>query len=222
MIGRSYGARLVLLAALVVSPACDACREKYFDTLEKVGRERRELLVDRVETARDAQVDAQEEFQDALTQFQELVGFDGGDLEKMYKRLDRAHERSSKRAEAVHDRIRKVRNVARSLFKEWEEELGQYQNASFRDQSEAELRATKGRYEEVVSAMETAASKMEPILAQLGDQVLFLKHNLNAQALGSLQDTSDELRLDVAELIEEMQESVAEADRFIAEMRGAD
>jgi ElaB/YqjD/DUF883 family membrane-anchored ribosome-binding protein len=208
-----------LVVALILLQSCNACRERYFNTLEKVGLERRELLVDRVESARDAQVNAQEQFKDALEQYQELVGHDGGDLERMYNKLDREYEQSKNRAEKVHDRIRKVRNVARSLFSEWQAELAQYQNATFRDQSERDLNETRARYDAVVGIMEEAAKTMEPVLSQLGDQVLFLKHNLNARALGSLQSTSDELQLDVSKLIEEMQASVAEADRFIADMR---
>ena len=84
---------------------------------------------------------------------------------------------------------------------------------------QANLRETRNRYEDVLAVMEGAAEKMKPVLGQLHDQVLFLKHNLNARALGSLQSTSEELQLDVSKLIEEMQASIAEADRFIEDMR---
>jgi len=56
---------------------------------------------------------------------------------------------------------------------------------------------------------------MDPVLAALHDQVLFLKHNLNARALGSLSGTVDTLQADVARLVEQMQAAIAEANTFV-------
>jgi hypothetical protein len=57
------------------------------------------------------------------------------------------------------------------------------------------------------------------VLAAFRDQVLFLKHNLNAQAVASLSAELDSIEIGVARLINEMNVSIAEADRFIAELR---
>ena len=158
-------------------------------------------------------------FQDALEQFQAVVAYDGGELESMYKKVLRTYDKSSARAEEVHDRIRKVENVARSLFDEWQDEIGQYSSNALRAESEREWASTKRRYEDLIEVMKEAAEPMDPVLDKLHDQVLFLKHNLNARALGSLQGTVQELELDVASLVEDMQTSIAEADAFIAEMK---
>jgi hypothetical protein len=69
--------------------------------------------------------------------------------------------------------------------------------------------------------MDRAAARMDPVLAVLHDQVLFLKHNLNASALGSLEGTSTSLQKDVDMLISEMQVAIAEANRFIGELTAA-
>ena len=212
---------LLLLLALSLG-GCNACREKYFGTLEKVGLERRDLLVRRVDNAREAQEEAQEQFADALEELQALVGHDGGELEKVYGRLSGEFERSEARAEEVRDRIRKVENVARSLFSEWREELGQYSNSELRRSSERELAKTETRYEELIAAMQRAATTMDPVLDRFRDQVLFLKHNLNAQALGSLAGTLGELESEIEVLIREMQTSIREADAFIEEMKAED
>ncbi len=45
-----------------------------------------------------------------------------------------------------------------------------------------------------------------------------LKHNLNAAAITSLQDTAVEIEGDVAKLIQEMEASINEANAFIDEM----
>ena len=209
----------LVVALLLVLPGCRAVKEKYFDSLEKVGVERRELLVSRVDKAREAQKDAQEQFQDALEQFQAVVGYDGGDLEKMYNKLSAEYEASVRRADEVRERIAKVEEVARSLFVEWNTEIGQYKDAAMRRESQAALRVTQQRYEQLLAVMKSSIGPMQPVLDRLRDQVLYLKHNLNARALGSLTGTAQQLEADVAALVDRIEASVAEADAFIRQMR---
>jgi len=211
-----------LVAAVTVLAACDrakeAAREKYYNALEKVGFERREVLVKRVDGARDAQQKAQEQFRDALEEFKSLVGYKGGELEAKYEKLRGEYDDAKKRADTVTERIQSVRNVAGSLFREWETEIGQYTDPALARESRRELTETRRRYEQLVGVMEKAASKMEPVLGRLHDQVLFLKHNLNAKVLGSLKGTADALQTDVTKLIADMQVSIQEADAFIKDM----
>ena len=42
------------------------------------------------------------------------------------------------------------------------------------------MRQTRARYDQMIGAMKRAEGKLEPALQPLRDQVLFLKHNLNA------------------------------------------
>ena len=60
---------------------------------------------------------------------------------------------------------------------------------------------------------------MGPVLSAFGDQVLFLKHNLNARAIASLKGSLADLQTDIAQLVQEMEASIAEAERFVREMR---
>ena len=82
-----------------------ACESTYYNAMEKVGIHKRDILVDRVEDARDSQQDAQEEFRDALSQFRSVVSFDGGDLEKLYDRLNASYEDSAAAADDIRERI---------------------------------------------------------------------------------------------------------------------
>lgn len=213
---------LLLISLVALLSGCEGCRrearEKYFNSLEKVGLEKRELLVKRVNKAKGSQEDAQEQFEDALEQFQSLVAYDGGDLEKMYNKLKGEYDASEARAEEVRDRIRKVENVALALFDEWQQEIQQFDNAAYRRDSEVKLRETKQRYSELLKTMKKASTSMDPVLIKLRDQVLFLKHNLNAKALGSLDSEAAVLETDIARLIGDMQTSIAEAEAFISEM----
>jgi hypothetical protein len=211
--------RLPWLALLALSLALAAgCKSAYYGTLEKFGKHKRDLLVDRVEEARDDQQEAKEQFKDALTRFSELTKFQGGDLEKTYKRLNAEYEESAGKAQAVSGRIRSVEEVAKDLFDEWRGELSQYENRDLRRASEGQLKETEKRYGELIGAMRRAEQKMKPVLAAFHDQVLFLKHNLNAQAVAALQGQVVELESDVARLISDMDAAISEANSFIERM----
>ena len=190
----------------------------YYGTMEKFGQEKRDILVKRVGKARDAQQETQVVFKDALEQFGATVKFAGGDLQKQYDRMSAELARCEGRAEQVGARIADVDRVARDLFREWAAENKRYQNAAYRRDSEAKLRETQRHCERMLEAMRTAESKIEPVLAVFRDQVLYLKHNLNARALASLQDESAQIETDVNALLRDLAAAIAEADRFIQTM----
>lgn len=204
------------VVGLVLSIA--ACSATYYRALETIGIEKRDILVSRVEDARDAQNAAKEQFQSALEQYQSVVAFDGGELEEVYDRLNASYERSESRAATVSQRIDAVQRVAEDLFAEWEDELDEYSDAGLRRQSEQLLRQTRDRYGEVLAAMRRAESAMAPVLELFQDQVLVLRHNLNARAIGALENELDAIEDATAELIDEMERAIAEASRFIEAM----
>jgi hypothetical protein len=209
--------RSAVAVALATTVFC-SCQSIYYDAMEKVGVHKRDILVDRVQSARDSQADAKEQFKDALEQFSAVVHFEGGKLEEKYNKLSREFERCSSGAEEVKERVAKVESVANALFKEWKSELRKYTSRELRDASERQLRTTRDKYDTMIASMHKAAKTMDPILGAFQDQVLFLKHNLNARAIASIQQEAARVEADVARLIKDMEASIAEADAFIREM----
>jgi DNA repair exonuclease SbcCD ATPase subunit len=209
----------LIASAFVAMVALSGCQSAYYAAWEKVGVEKRDILVDRVENAKESQEDAQEQFSSALEAFSAAVAFDGGELEDVYDRLNGQYEDSVAAAEEVSARIDKVESVAEALFDEWQEELEKYQNASLKRDSAAKLRETQRRYKSLMSAMRNAESKMPPVLTALQDNVLYLKHNLNASAIGALQGELSTIENNVAQLIRQMNSAIAESDAFIASMK---
>jgi ElaB/YqjD/DUF883 family membrane-anchored ribosome-binding protein len=195
-----------------------ACSSAYYKTMEGFGIEKRDILVDRVEDARDSQDSASEQFASALDQFRSVVNFDGGDLEEVYDRLNSEYEASVSEAEEVSDRIEAVRDVAEDLFEEWEQELEQYSRTDLRRNSASLLNDTRKRYKQLMASMQRAERSMEPVLDAFNDQVLFLKHNLNARAIGALRNELDSIERDTENLIKQMQKAIAEANAFIDSM----
>lgn len=201
---------------LAVLPACSSTR---IALAEQFGYAKREQLVSRVEEARDDQQEAKQQFESALAEFIAVTGATDAELEGKYNKLKKELERSDSKAKSVRDRIQSVENVGEALFKEWRAELKQYQNDTLRAQSEQQLTATRDKYDRLVAAMKTAASKMDPVLAAFSDQVLFLKHNLNARAIAALQGNVTQLQGEIGVLVAEMEASIAEANRFIEGMK---
>jgi hypothetical protein len=191
------------------------CRTAYYSTMEKFGVEKRHLLKDNVQKAQKEQEQASEEFKDVLTRIKEIYGFDGGDLEKAYKKLKADYDDCESRAEAVRKRIANVEQIAADLFKEWEGEIAQINNPEFRASSSASLRETQQRYDRLHDVMVQAESRLNPVLQQVQDYVLYLKHNLNAQAIGALRQEVDSIEVEVEALIRYMQRSIQEADAFL-------
>lgn len=207
------GLLLTLLCATL-----GACSSVYYNTMEKLGYEKRDLLVDRVEDSRAAQEAARKQFESALEQFIAASNYDGGDLEAIYRRLKGEYDDSVNRAATVRSRIDRVESVAEDLFAEWKRELDLYQDPRLRRSSERQLQQTRARYQQFIAAMHRAEQGMEPVLNAFQDRVLYLKHNLNARAIASLRNDRAEIESDIQQLIKQMNASIDEANRFIAEM----
>ena len=196
-----------------------SCATVKYNALEKVGIHKRDILVGNVEDARDAQKEAQEQFKDALERFGSVVQIEETGLKKAYDRLSDEYDDSKDAAEDVSDEIDDVEQVATDLFAEWEREIEEYTDPNLRNNSKQQLGETKSRYNEMLQSMQAAERSMEPVLKTFRDNVLFLKHNLNAQAVGSLKNTFESLEGDIDNLIEQMNRSIERSNAFIAEMK---
>ncbi len=196
----------------------NACSSLYYGGLEKIGIPKREVMVHRVEKARDTQEETKQQFKSALEQFSALTSFKGGNLEATYKRLNGEYEASVAKASEVRKRISDIEDVSEALFTEWQDELNQYSNADLKRSSQQQLTATKGQYQQLITVMKRAEAKIDPVLAVFKDQVLYLKHNLNAQAIASLKGQLGSIQSDVSSLIAAMEKSINEANAFIKTM----
>ncbi len=212
----------IVLRVLSGAPLLTAgCANTMIAAKEAIGIPKRDQMVARVEDARDSQTEAKEEFASALEEFLAVTQTQGGELEKAYRRLSDRHEASKKAAGRVTARISDVERVATALFREWEQELTQYTNESLRAKSREQLGETRTQYDRLLTSMKSAEAKMPPVLAVLGDHVLFLKHNLNARAIGSLTGAAGEISAEVDRLIRDMNAAIDEANAFIGQMQSA-
>jgi hypothetical protein len=210
-----YGSTIRVLLGSIYILLLVGCQTAYYKTMEQLGFQKRDILAHRVEKVRDTQIEAKEQFQSALEQFSSVVNFKGGDLEALYERLNGEYQASEEKAGEVHNRIAAVENVSGALFEEWEEELNQYSDPSSRRKSKRQLAQTRAHYDKLIQAMKRAEAKIDPVLATFHDQVLYLKHNLNARAIAALQGDLNTIETDVNRLIQEMEAAINEANAFI-------
>ncbi|MFC1820257.1 DUF2959 family protein [Thermodesulfobacteriota bacterium] len=204
---------------IILSLVLFGCQSTYYSVWEKLGIEKRHLLRDKVSQVQTEQEKASAEFKDVLTQIKELYGFQGGELEKFYNKLQNDYEACVARAEGIEKRIEQVERIARDLFAEWGSEVDQIANVNLRSKSKKSLEDTKVRYARLKKSMDKAGASMEPVLIHLKDYVLYLKHNLNAQAIGTLKQEVIRIETAVRELIRYMESSIGEADLFLRNLQ---
>lgn len=210
---------LLAVLLLLSLSACGTVQKAQYSALEKVGIHKRDILVDRIESTSETQQQTKEQFQSAYEQLASLVDIDDGGLEKKYKQMAKAVEKSESKAEELNDRIESVNEVANALFEEWSQELAEYQSASLRQTSANNLQTTKRRYAALYEKMQVSQKRVEPVLKVLQDNTLYLKHNLNARAINGLSSEVLLIEGKVAELIKQMEASINESNQFVESMR---
>ncbi|OUS26455.1 DNA repair protein [Gammaproteobacteria bacterium 45_16_T64] len=209
-------AKFALLLPILLLVGCETI---YFNTMEKVGVHKRDILIDRIEETQESQEDAQEQFKSALEQLRSITNFDGGDLEDLYNKLNDEYEGSAEAAKEINNRINKVESVGEALFDEWRDELKQYTSSKLRNASATKLKTTERKYKKLIAVLRKAERSITPVLNSLKDNSLYLKHNLNARAVASIKGELKSIDADISQLIKQMQTSISESDAFIAQLK---
>jgi len=188
----------------------------YYHARESVGDHKRMLVVGHVEQACVGLVETRDEFANALERFKGLVQVKDADLEHKYHLLNRQYQFCRAKAEMVGRRIQGIEEVSEALFAEWERELDEYTNRNLKSASKQQLKMARQNYARLIKTMRRAEGKIQPVLAAFKDQVLYLKHNLNARAIAALQNEFMDIALDISQLIAAMEQTIAEASQFVA------
>ena len=213
---RFYGRLLVLVCSQMLLLGCASA---YYDALESIGVHKRDIFVDRIEESLEVRKEGQAQFESALEQFKTTVDFDGGGLEKAYNLFNDEYEESEEAANAITEHISAVESVADALFEEWSDELDLYTSPSLRRARERQYKSTQKKYQRLLASMRRVEESMQPVLATMRDNVLFLKHNLNARAIDTLKGELGSINRDMSKLVKNMQRSIAEAEAFITTLK---
>jgi Protein of unknown function (DUF2959) len=216
------GRRALLAFVLTATVAVGGCTSAYYATMQKLGKEKRDILIQRVKDSKKDQEQTKEKLQTTMESFQALTGFQGGSLEKSYKKLNGDYESAADQVGKLHDRIQSIEKVSNDLFTEWQGEINQMNNGKLKARSTAMLKDSQARQAAYMKAMRNTEARIAPVMSAFHDQVLFLKHNLNARAIGSLKGTSAQMDTDVGSLMKSIDGSMAEADNLIHSLTATD
>jgi tetratricopeptide (TPR) repeat protein len=188
----------------------------YYNTKESLGQHKRDLVVLHVEQACTSLELSRDQFEEALDKFKTVICVPETSLEQKYKLLKRQYDFCQLRADEIGHKIVAIETVTEALFAEWEAELKLYQSKTLRSRSSQQLKASRQHYARLIKSLSKAEAKISPVLAAFRDQVLFLKHNLNAQAIAALQHEFVGISLDISQLIEVMEKTISEANQFVS------
>lgn len=209
-----------LIAATLLFAACEnpvkrAARNAGYAAYEMVGVQKRDLLKKRIGETREDQKEAGEQFADSLEKLQKMYNLKGGRLESQYKRVKSSYDDSKEKVQEVKNSRLKMEAVAGDLFREWENEIGEIKTAEFKEKSRMKLEATRSRFNDLNRGLTASEAKMDPVLDRLNDHMPYLKHNLNAQSVAQLKTENARIENDIKTLIQNMNQSIREADTFI-------
>lgn len=191
-------------------------RNVYYSARESIGEHKRDIVVYQVDQACTSLQETRNEFEDALGRFRSLVNVTESSLEQKYNLLNRQYQFCRAKSDAVSDRIRAIEDVSHALFAEWESELNEYSDRNLRNNSKQQLKVAKQNYLRLIKTMRLAEARIQPVLAAFKDQVLYLKHNLNARAISALQHEFIEIGIDISQLILAMELTILEASHFVS------
>src|SRR5262245_5567115 len=104
------------LALVALFSILGSCTQLYYKAQEKIGNEKRDILIDRIRKGRHEQQEAKEQFKTTLEAFQSATGFQGGKTEEIYKKLKHEYDEAASRSRKVTERIASIEQVSGDMF----------------------------------------------------------------------------------------------------------
>lgn len=195
-----------------------SCSTIYYNFWETLGREKRDLLKSEMLSADSSHTEVKEELEDSLHRIRSEYDFKEGSLEKTYDSLSADYEDISSRSNELSDNIDKSEDIANDLFSEWRKEALSLNKRKYRKDSLTKLKKTKISFNDTLSSMRHVEKNMRKILKQYKDQVTYIKHNLNAKVIGSLQLEMKSISSEMEKLIVQIDRSKSKAKKFISKL----
>jgi len=196
-----------------------SCSTIYYNTWEFFGQEKRDILESKMENVESSQESASEQLQDSLEIIREKFNFKEGELEETYDDLSDDYDNFEKRSRDLEQRISSAQEVADDLFEEWKEEAYSLDNRTYRKNSLSKRSKTMKSFSRALVSTKKVQKKMDTILKQYKDHVIYLKHNLNAKIIGKLEVEMQSIVKDVQSLIKEIEASKNKTSEFISTLK---
>lgn len=205
----------ILLLSLLLTSSCSTV---YYNFWETLGKEKRDLLKSKLNDVNNAQEDVEEQYVDNLERIRKEYNFNEGELEKTYDKITDDYEDTNEKQKELSERINKANNIATDLFEEWKNEAYQLQNKNYKRKSLQKLAITKKKYSRTYTTIKKIEKDLNKILRKFKDQVIFIKHNLNAKVIGNLKSEFNDIKIDIKKQIKNIKRSKNQTELFIKEL----
>jgi hypothetical protein len=189
----------------------------YVKAMDVVGFEKREMLKERLQEARDSQVEAKQQLQTALYTLRRFESVPAAEVSDFHDDLKGEVDKAKEEIDDLNGDIAAVETVAKEMFTDWEDELASYESAELRQKSAEELRETRRNYSTMIEQLRETQRKLSAVVPALEDQVLYVEHSINAGEKPAESDKLDDVREQISTLIEELEGSIDRTQRFIEE-----
>lgn len=123
-----------------------------------------------------------------------------GDAVKAHDELVDVIESSEDQANDLRKSIEKMQAAAEPVFDQWTKDLEAFSNPEMRQRSQVRLAASRERYDAVVAAVEPVLVEYEAINETLRDHILFLSHDLNPEAMATIQEDVKKVAKEASDL----------------------
>ena len=207
---------IIIISLILFMSSCQTT--SYYKTKGWFGAEKRELFVDSVEGVRNSLQDNIDVFKKATAGINVVINVKKEKMEEQHEHLKNDYENCESEAGDIRSRIDTMEAISGDFFDQWMEEMELYNNESFRNASRTKYNKVRKRYTKLVQNLREVEVKLEPALNGFRDQVLFLKHNINAQSVASLEDELVTVEAEIDALIRELQGAIKESTAFISSM----
>ncbi len=206
---------MLLLAGL---GALASCKQRYYTAQGKSGNEKRDRLVEQLRKGREEQEKAKAQYQATLAALQAAPDKSPGKPDELYTKFKQEVGATARRAKTVSDQIAAIEQASGDMFAEWERELAAMHNGELKNKSIILVRKTREQCGALIGQMKAVEAKAQTVLKEFEDQVLFLEHNMDGEAVSSVRTKANSMDAEVKSLAGDIEASTREADAFIASL----
>ena len=151
--------------------------------------------------------------------YNSLFADDADNRKKIYNNIQKEMENTEKRRGKIVEEAAKMNAEADALFKDWTNSTAAIESPDLRKRSEERLNATKASYAEIGTAAQKAGDMYGPFMKALQDQITFLGHDLNPDAVASLKPDAAKLNERADQLIRSIDDTIATSNKNIGALR---
>jgi hypothetical protein len=133
-------------------------------------------------------VKIQQNIDAAVTNLQSLTSQEAMDLRSSYERLSTAVNTLDAQVADLTDQAQVIKARGNAYVKDWEQELGSYQSSAIRLRSAERLNQVTEDFRKISQQFEATGQSLRLLLANLKDVRLYLKTDLTAAGVASIQE----------------------------------